>query len=169
MAAIGAIGFTVLILIYFVLKTQSLSKELNQYKHSLKSSDKQARNTLNSLNFLSKEMQKICMSRLNSAKKHGLINDDDFAISSNIIENFTYVMTRCCENGDTVEEAVNKSLERTTIEIQQINHFIARQPQEIKIPWCKNQLAGYIVACQNISKGSMPKKSTPAVEETTGS
>jgi hypothetical protein len=164
MAAIGVIGFTVLILIYFVLKTQSLNKELSQYKHSLKSSDKQARNTLSSLAFLSKEMQKICMGRLNSAKKHGLINDDDFAISSNIIENFTYVVSRCCEHGDTVEEAVNKSLERATIEIQEINHFIAKQPQEIKIPWCKNQLGGYIVACQNISRGQMPKKEQPQVE-----
>jgi hypothetical protein len=167
MVAIGAIGFTVLILIYFVLKTQALNKELNQYKHTLKSSDKQARNTLTSLTFLSKEMQKICAGRLNSAKKHGLINDEDFALASSIIENFSYVVTRCCEHGDTVEEAVNKSLERGTIEIQEINHYIARQPQEIKIPWCKNQLAGYIVACQNISRGQMPQKETAAVEETT--
>jgi hypothetical protein len=165
MAAIGVVGFVVLILIYFVLKTQALNKELRQFKHSLKASDKQARNTLNSLNFLSKEMQKVCAGRLNSAKKHGLINDEDFAISSNIIDNFTYVITRCCEHGDTIEEAVNKSLERATIEIQEINHFIARQPQEIKIPWCKNQLGGYIIACQNISKGATPKKSIASAED----
>ena len=164
MAAIGVIGFTVLILIYFVLKTQSLQKEMNQYKHSLKTSDSQARNTLNNLNFLSKELQKVYMGRLNSAKKHGMINEEDFTMSATIIENFAYVVMRCSEHNETVEEAVIKSLDRSTIEIQEINHFIAAQPQEIKLPWCKNQLGGYVVACQNISRGQMPKKAPAGAE-----
>ena len=165
MVAIGVIGFTVLILIYFVLKTQSLQKEMNQYKHSLKTSDGQTRNTLNNLNFLSKELQRVYAGRLNSAKKHGLINDENFAMSSNIIENFSYVIMRCSEHNETVEEAVKKSLERSTIDIQEINHFIAAQPQEIKLPWCKNQLGGYVLACQHISRGQAPKKAQPQVEE----
>ena len=69
-----------------------------------------------------------------------------------------FVVLQCCEHKSTVEEAVKKSLQASHFEFENIREFIAKQPAEIRLPWCKNKLGGYIVACQNISQGKIQAK-----------
>lgn len=161
MVTFGVIGFLVLILIYFVLRSQNLQKELRQFQHQLKTTDSQSKFTLQSMGVISKELQKSYISRLAASKRSALISEEDFELANGILNRFDYVVMQCCERNATIEEAVNNSLEGGSHDIEQIKQFIAKQPKEIKVPWCQNSIAGYITACHNISSlGSRTKTST---------
>ena len=155
MVAFGVIGFLTLFLIYLVVRNQSLQRELNQYKHSLKTSDSQAKYTLNTLVSVSSELQKTFVSRIESAQKRGLLSGEDYTSSSFILNHVDYVIMQCCEYKSTVEEAINKALEPSDLSITEINQFIAKQPSEIRVPWCKNTVNGFVTACNNISIGKL--------------
>lgn len=158
MVTFGVIGFLVLILIYFVLRSQNLQKELSQSKHALKTSDSHSKFTVSSLTVIAKELQKSYLSRLAATKRHALVSDEDFELANCILTRFEYVLVQCCDNSATIEEAVTQSLNTSEHDLDQIKQFIAKQPQEIKLPWCKNTIAGYITACHNISNLGNPKK-----------
>jgi len=151
MVTFGVIGFLVLILIYFVLRSQNLQKELKQYQHQLKTTDNQSKFTLQSMGAISRELQKSYVAKLTVNKRSALISEEDFEVANAILTKFDYVVMQCCERNATIEEAVNRSLEGGSLDIEQLKQFIAKQQKEIKVPWCQNSIAGYITACHNIS------------------
>lgn len=151
MVAFGVIAFLVLILAYFVVRNQSLQKELSLTKHSLRSVDNQSKYTLNALVVLSGQLQNMYLSRLNSLQKHALISQADFDIANFILSNAEFVIMQCCEHRATVEEAVGKCLEKSDMDMEKINKFIARHPSEVRVPWCKNTVGGFVAACFNLT------------------
>ena len=165
MVAFGVIGFLVLILIYFVVRNQSLQTELNQIKHALRSMDAQSKFSLNALVMLSGQMQRNYLARLNNLQKHALINNDDFEIASFILNQVEMVIMQCCEHKSTVEEAINKAVDNSTYNIEQINQFIAKQPSEIRVSWCKNTVGGFISACHNLTSDKIAAKPKNVGEE----
>ncbi len=149
--AFSIIGFLVLVLIYFVVRNQSIQAELNQLKHLVKSKDAQSRFSLSALLMLSGQLQNTYKKRLDSLQKHALISSEDYDTASFILGNVEFVIMQCCENRATVEEAINKALDRSTFTIEQINKYIAKQPSEIRVPWCKNSVGGFVSACHNLT------------------
>lgn len=151
MVAFGVIAFLVLVLGYFVVRNQSLQKELSLAKHHLRSSDGQNKNSLNALVLLSGQLQGMYQVRLNALQKHALISQEDFQMANFIISNVEFVVMQCCEHRRTVEEALHKALEKAPYDIEQLNKFISRHPSEVRVPWCKNTVGGFIAACQNLT------------------
>lgn len=158
MVAFGVIGFLVLILIYFVVKAQGLQAELNQIKNALRSMDAQSKFSLNALVMLSGQMQRSYLAKLNNLQKHALINNEDFEIANFILNQVELVIMQCCEHKSTVEEAINKAVKNSTYTIEQINQFIAKQPSEIRVSWCKNTVGGFIAACHNLTSDKVSRK-----------
>lgn len=165
MVAFGVIGFLVLILIYFVVRNQSLQSELNQIKHALRSIDAQSKFSLNALVMLSGQMQRTYLAKLENLKKHALINQDDYDIANFILNQVEMVIMQCCEHKSTVEEAINKAVDNSTYSIEQINQFIAKQPSEIRVSWCKNTVGGFVAACHNMTSDKVLTKSNRQVTE----
>ncbi len=158
MVEFGVIGFLVLGLIYFVVRQQAMQTELNNLWHSLKSLDKQSRFSLSALVMLSGQLQKMYQGRLDSLQKHALISADDYKHASFIISQVETVIMQCCEKSATVEEAITRQLASTEMEIEQINQYIAKQPSDIRVPWCKNTIGGFISACHNITSERVKTK-----------
>lgn len=158
MVEFGIIGFLVLGLIYFVVRQQTMQAELNKLRHSVKSLDKQSRFSLSALVMLSGQLQKTYQLRLDSLQKHALIGADDYKYASFIISQVESVIMQCCEKSATVEEALTKQLANTDMEMEQINQYVAKQPSEIRVPWCKNTIGGFIVACHNITSERVKAK-----------
>lgn len=159
MVSFGVIGFLVLILIYFVVRNQGMQRELTQLKHTVKSIDTQSKFSLSALLMLSGQIQKTYQVRLESLQKHALINNDDYEIAHFILSQVEFVIMQCCEQRSTVEEAINKALDRSTYDIEQINQFVARQPSEVRVPWCKNSIGGFVSACHNLTSEKLKLKS----------
>lgn len=157
--AFSIIGFLVLVLVYYVVRNQSMQSELSQLKHLLKSKDAHSRFCLSALLMLSGQLQNSYKNRLDALQKHALINNEDYETASFILGNVEFVIMQCCENRATVEEAINKALDRSTYTIEQINKYIAKQPSEIRVPWCKNNVSGFISACHNLTSETMKTKS----------
>lgn len=158
MVAFGVIGFLVLLLIYFVLRNQSMQSELNQCRHQLKSIDKQNRFSLGSLGILSAELQKTYQLRLDGLQKHALISSEDYNIADFIMGQVAFVIMQCCEKSATIEEALTKALQSSDYDMQQINQFIAKHPSEIRVPWCKNTIGGFVSACHNLTSERVKQK-----------
>lgn len=165
-AVFSIIGFMVLLLIYFVVRQQSLRRELSQAKHVAKATEQQSQVIFNSLSVLSNELQKSLLERLNTTQKHGLISKDDHQIISFILGKFSFIIGYCSERDATVEEAVKKALESSEYDLQTISQFVARQPNEVKIPWTKNQLNGFIISCRHLCAGPQIKTQQTNQNET---
>ncbi|WP_026376517.1 hypothetical protein [Aestuariibacter salexigens] len=165
MAAVGIIGILVLVLIYFVVRSQSLQKQVMQYRNELKRSSSDAKFAMSTLVLLSGELQRVYVDNLQAAQKHGLLSQDDFNKSQFILNHIEYVVLQCCEHRATIEEALTKALERSEYTMKDINQYIAKQPSEIRVPWCKNTLGGFITACQRLSAGKVIKKAEATAEE----
>jgi len=164
MVSFGVIGFLVLMLIYFVVRQQSMQVELNKLRNNVKSLDKQGRFSLSALLMLSGQLQKTYQGRLDSLQKHAMISADDYKYASFIISQVENVIMQCCEKSATVEEAITKQLANSEMEMEQVNQYIARQPSEISIPWCKNTIGGFIVACHNITSERVKTKDSRELE-----
>lgn len=154
-AAFSIIGFLILILIYFAVRHQNTQRELIQLRRMVKSLDSQGKFSLSALMMLSSQLQKTYQARLESLKKHALVSEVDYSAASFVVTQVEFVISQCCEQRATVEEAINKALESSNLNIELVNQFIARQPSEVRIPWCKNTIGGFISACHNMTSESV--------------
>ncbi len=158
MISFGVIWFLVLVLIYFVLRNQSMQRRLRRLRRAAKATDSQNKFSLRALVILSGQLQRTYQTRLETLQKHALINSHDYELASFIVAQVELVIMQCCEHRTTVEEAINKALDRSNYNIEQINQFIARQPAEIKLLWCKNSIDGFISACHNMTSERLKLK-----------
>ncbi|MDF2179295.1 hypothetical protein P2G88_13625 [Aliiglaciecola sp. CAU 1673] len=164
MVLVSLLGLLVLTLIYFVVRSQNLQRQLYQYKAAQKAGEAQFRFTLGNTNYLAHELQRTFVSRLEKTHRHGLIKQEDYDIALFILSNFANVVMLCCEKQASVQEAVNRTLNKSSMRLETLNHFISQQPSQIKMVWIKNQLNGYISACNQLSMMGQLQEAT--AEET---
>lgn len=150
MIEFGVIGFLVLVLIFFVTRSQNIQRELKQVQSAHKTLLSQNKYSLGIIMTVSTQLQQSFQTKLAALKSHGLINHKDEEIASFVMENFQFVIVQCCQHNETVEVAINKALKGQLLTINDISQFIARQPTEIKVPWCKNTVEGFVAACRNL-------------------
>lgn len=167
--AFSIIGLLVLTLIYFLVRHQASQTEIRALRHQMKSLDSQSRFSLSALTTLASQLQRIYLTRLENLQKHALIGSEDFAIAKFIMNQVEFIVMQCCEKRATIEEALNKTLENSEFSIEQINKYIAKQPSEIRIPWCKNTVGGFISACYNLTSDKVKTKDPRESENSTTS
>jgi hypothetical protein len=164
--AFSVIGFLVLLLIYFAVRHQNAQRELTQLRRMVKSLDNQGKFSLSAVVMLSGQLQKTYQTRLEWLNKHALISATDYKPASFVVSQVEYVILQCCEQRATVEEAINKALEQSDLDIESINQFVARQSSEVRIPWCKNTIGGFLAACHNMTSESIKMKNrTPDLRQ----
>lgn len=164
-AAVSIILFMVMILIYFVVKNQTLAKELKEYRYQARSAQKQSKYALSTVDSLAAQIQKILMSQLESANKRGLIKGEQYEKCKAIFNCFEYVVMQCCEHNATVEEALNRGLGDSEVSMDDIKKFISELPSEVRMAWVKNNVGSFVVACNNINNHFMNPTSKKEITE----
>lgn len=164
MIEFSVIGVLVLILIFFVVQSQSAQRELKQVQSAYKSLQSQNKYSLGIVMAMATQLQNTFQAQLASQHSSGLINQKDYDIAHFVLENFQFVVVQCCQYNETVEVAVKKALKGQNLTIEEISHFVARQPTEIKVPWCKNTIEGFVIACRNLVAGR-GKVNAPRADE----
>jgi hypothetical protein len=164
---IGVIGFLILVLVFVVTRNQNAQSELKKSQHAHKLLLTQNKYSLGIVMTLSSVLQNTFQVKLAALKNHGLINQQDYDMANFILDNFQFVLVQCCQHNETVEVAVRKALKGQDFSIEEVGQFIARQPSEVRVPWCKNTVEGFVAACRNFvaDKGSV-KPAEPATEST---
>jgi hypothetical protein len=150
MVSFGIIGLLVLVIIFIVTNNQGVQHEFKQLQHAHKLLQSQNRYSLGIVMSMSSQLQYTHQTKLSELKSHGLINHQDHNIANFILENFQYVVVQCCQHNETVEVSVRKALKGHELTIQNISQFIGRQPSEVRVPWSKNSVDGFIAACRNL-------------------
>jgi hypothetical protein len=164
MIQFGIIGFLILALIFVVLSNKGTQRELKQIKRAHKLLQTQNKYSLGIVMAMSTQLQHVFQTKLTALNNHGLIKRQDYDIAHFILENFQYIIVQCCQHNETVEVAVRKALKGQTLTIDFVSQFIARQPSEVRVPWCKNTVDGFIAACRNMVADKV--KTTIEVEDT---
>jgi hypothetical protein len=166
MIVFGIIGGLVIALIFFVLRVQSAQGELNRIKSELKSLQKHTKFSLGSIMLMSKQLTHSYRTKLDTMRRHGILHGDDLIVVQFMVENVEYVVMQCCEKHATVEEALKQSLQGFSIDMATVQQYIARQSVDVRVPWSKNTLDGYLAACNNLlmAKGKVTE-SEPVVED----
>ncbi|BDX04520.1 hypothetical protein [Planctobacterium marinum] len=149
-AAVSIIMFMVMILIYFVVKNQTMAKELREFRHLARSAENRSRFALTTVDSLAAQIQKMLTSQLESAHKRGLIKGEPYEHTSAIFKGFETVVMQCCEHGATVEEALKRALASEGKSLDDVRKFISEMPSEVRVPWVKNNVGSFVIACTNI-------------------
>lgn len=163
MIAFGVIVFLILTLAFIITRNQSVQREFKQTYNEKKTLQSENKYALGVIMMMGTELQKTFTTKLASLKSHGLINQKDFDVASFVLENFQYVIVQCCQHNETVEVALSKALKGSELTMEQISQFVARQPSETRIPWCKNTIDGFVAACRNLA--SQKIKTTPKTDD----
>lgn len=164
-AAVSSILFLVLLLIYFVVKNQTMAKELREYRYLAKTAQSQSKFALTTVDSLAGQIQKILMSQLESAQKRGLIKGEQYETTKVIFNSFEYVVMQCCEHGATVEEALSRAISSGDISLESVKKFISELPAEVRVPWVKNNVGSFVMACNNINNHFMNPTSKKEITE----
>lgn len=159
MVAFGVIGILVLILIYFVMRTQTLQREIALTKNSVKASSQKVHDTQLGLAQVLAQMQSVYEERLEQGQKSGIVSSSSMPVLRFIMQNFAVVTQRCFEQGHTVEEALMATLnQQEDVSLEAIRDLIKQQPPQIRMAWVKNTPGGFMAACDGLSKLAMGQK-----------
>jgi len=164
MVAFGVICFLVLLLIFVAMRSQNSLHELIQLKHAHKILQSQNKYSLGIVMAMSTQLQHAFQTKLAMQKSHGLTDHKDHDISNFILENFQFIIVQCSQHNETVEVAIRKALKGQELKIEDISQFIARQPSEVKVPWCKNSVDGFIAACRNLVADKVKTKTPETLD-----
>jgi hypothetical protein len=130
------------------MRNQSTQRELKQIRRAHKLLQSQNKYSLGMS--MSTQLQYVFQTKLASLNNHGLIKRQDYDIANFILENFQFIIVQCCQHNETVEVAVRRALKGQALTIEFVSQFIARQPSDVRVPWCKNTVVGFIAACRNL-------------------
>ena len=149
---LAVVGFLVLVLIYFFVRSQAVERELKQTKHQAKVVGSQAKQALVSVDVLALEIQKSLLERLDAAKKRKLIDGDNYERAKALFLRFERVIMLCSEQGLSVSEALKKVFIKSDRSFDDVCEFISELPQDVKLAWSRNDVNSFVTACSNIMK-----------------
>lgn len=156
MLAFAIIGVLVLLLIFFVMRSQSLLKQLNMSSSTIRQQSKKSQFAMANVQLLADQLQKQVRNQLAASRKRGLIGEKQGEVFEFIFSNITQVVLACCEKSATVEEALTNALKETPVTMEQVREVIKEQPSDVRVAWCKNTVDGFIIACNQISLAKIP-------------
>ncbi|GEA13561.1 hypothetical protein [Alteromonas sp. KUL49] len=158
--AAGVIGLLVLLLIYFVLRAQTLQRELALSRSSAKQSSNQVNHAYRNLVMVTESLEKVLAVRIEKAQQRRLISQQQYTVLSTLLQHFSAIIMYCCEKGATLEEALNHELRSEEIGLEEIKNIMKDMPSSVRLAWSKNSAEGFIAACQLVtaSLGGKTKK-----------
>lgn len=167
MVEFGVIGFLILVIVFIVTRNQGIQRELKQLQYAHKTLQSQNKYSLGVLMATSTQLQHFFQTKLAALKSHGLINHQDYDMAHFVLENFQFIILQCSQYNETVEVAVRKALKGQNFTIEDVSKFIARQPSDVRVPWCKNTVEGFVAACRNLvaEKVKTQTEDSPEAEE----
>lgn len=150
MIILALISIWVLTVIFFILRCQNTQRELSQTKFALKTLQNQTKFSLGSNALMAKQLQHSYKLKLEGLRRHGLLHGDDLLVIQFLVDNVGFVVAQCCEHSATIEEALNQAIEGGSLDLEKLQQFIAKQSSDVRVPWTKNTLEGYLAACNNL-------------------
>ena len=165
MLAFSIIAVLVLILIFFVLKVQSLQKLVNSNKHLAKQNASKANSAFVTLSTTAKSLQQIFIERVESASSKGLISGKKYDVLILIVSSSAKIIFDNCEKGHSIEEGLNIALRDTELSMEDIKSFMQEQPNAVRISWVKNTADGFIKACDLMTSGLLAPRASSSASE----
>ena len=164
LVAFGIIGLLTLFLIYFVLRIQNLQRELALTRHSVKQSNSKVNYAYHNLVLVTDALEKAYTSRIESAFKSKLIEQNQYNALLALMRNFSTVVMLCNEKGATLEEALKKALASESTSFEDVIEVVKALPSNVRMAWSKNTADGFINFCQLVTNtvNSNNPKATPA-------
>ena len=169
MVAFGIIGLLVLMLVFVITRNQSTQREFKQLRHAHEVLQSQNKYSLGIVIAMSTQLQHAFQTKLATLKQHGLISNKDHDVANFILVNFQFIIVQCCQHNETFEVSVGKALKGQELKIEDISQFIARQPSEVRVPWCTNTVDGFVSACRNLIADKAKVIITPETQDPTDS
>lgn len=163
--AFSVIGILILALIYFVLRAQNLQKELAFSRHTNKQTNSKINYAYHNLVMVTDALEKSLSSRIESAYKSRLINQEQYNALSPLMRNFSTIVMTCCEKGDSLEESLNKVLANEDITLEVIKEVVKALPGNIRMAWSKNTADGFIAFCQAVTASVTGTTKSSKVEQ----
>jgi|GEM_PF-405580 len=148
---LAVIAFMVLLVVYFLVRSQSVEKELKVQKNQSKSSENQAKTALMATNTIVSELQKMLLIRLENAKRQNTLATKHYQVAKTLYENMDKVVVLCCEKGSTFTEAADKTFASTSPNITEIKAFLGDCPNDVRTHWTRNTVNSFISACARIA------------------
>lgn len=151
LVAFGIIGLLTLFLIYFVLRIQNLQRELALTRHSVKQSNSKVNYAYHNLVMVTDALEKAYVSRIESAFKSKLIEQNQYNALLPLMRNFSSVVMLCNEKGATLEEALKKALSSESTSFEDVVEVVKTLPSNVRMSWSKNTADGFINFCQLVT------------------
>ncbi len=151
LVSLAVIGFMLLLVIYFFVRSQGIEKELKRYKHQSKAAGVQAKNALVTVDALAIELQKMLSERLESARRRQLIAGEQHDAVKALYAHIEKVVMHATEHNASVADSLEAAFKNKSPGLQEIKLFISKQPNEVKLPWSRNNLSSFITTCVNIA------------------
>lgn len=149
--AFGVIGLLILFLIYLVLRTQNLQKELALLRHSNKQTSSKVTYAYRNLVLVTDALEKNFTSRIESDYKSRIIEQSQYQILHPLMRNFSTIVMACCEKGMSLEESLNKALLNEDVTLEDIRNIVKTLPSNARMAWSKNTADGFIAFCQTVT------------------
>lgn len=140
------VAFMVLLVTFFVVKSQRIQKDLKVQRRHIKSLESQLKSSLSSTTSIVNELQQLLLSRLEDAKRRNLVGGERYETTKTLYQNMDRVVLQCCEKGFTVAEAAGKTFAKSSPDIEGIKVFISEQPDDVKLQWSRNTVNHFISA-----------------------
>ena len=144
------VGFLVLALVYFVIRAQSVEKELKRTKQQAKSLNTQAKQASTCANMLAIEMQRSLLEKLDAAHKRMLISGSDYTRARALFCRLDKVVQLYSEQSIPVSQALKTAFKGSDPSFNDVCQYITTMPTEVKLAWSRNDMHSFITACNHI-------------------
>ena len=159
------IALLVIMLVFFVLRSQNMQRELALTRHSAKTNAKKVNYAYTSLVVVTNNLQQIFVSRVEKAHQRALISEDQYGTLSILAGQYSRVVMDCCEKEATVEEALKKSLKKSAVTIEEVKGIVKEFPSDVRMAWAKNTPDGFTAAMNHISQYINGKQKKSATDQ----
>ena len=158
MLAFGVVGILVIILIYFVMRAQTLQREVALSRSGLKNQTQRATLAFSSLTQVCLKLQHIYIDNIETASSKGLISSAQYPMLAFLMTHFAEIVLDCYQGGKNTEEALTRLLgPEQALTMEDIRRFMQEQPSQIRMAWAKNTPDGFISACEQMCNQALGK------------
>lgn len=143
MFVFGIIATLVLLLIFLMVKNQSLKSQLQLIQGKVRGAGRRIdENNANAI-ALAMATQMSLTSRINSMHSNTEVEHRQLLCIKTLIHVLPDLVKRTLEQDDTVEIALEHLLQESTLDIDEVKSFLFAQGNDIKILWSKNSPGDY--------------------------
>ena len=164
MLAFSIIAVLVLFMIFFVLKIQTLQKEISASRGIARQNADKANTAFNLLSTTSKTLQKTFSERVEQANKKGLISGKNYEVMMTITGAAGKIIFDTFEKGFSIEEAIKVVLRESEISMDDVKSLIQEQPNDVRVSWVQNRPDGFIKACDIMTLSLMAPRASGSQE-----